>query len=251
MSKQFWAVIIAVVIILAGILLVTKQDAKAPGGGNSSQATNHIEGQGKAGVTLVEYGDYQCPACGEYYQPLQQVFAKYSKQIFLQFRNYPLTSIHPNSFAAARAAEAAGMQNKYWQMHDMLYQENVAYYSAQQAGQSYSSWIGASDPLSFFTQYAKTLGLNVAKFKQDYASSAVNSAINADMAAGNKFNISGTPTYVLDGKKIASPTPTVEAFSAVLDAEIAKKEGKTAPKTSAPSSGTQTAPQSKVPSKKP
>lgn len=238
MTKNFWGVIVAVIVVLGLIFAFTHHKAGAPSASQNASLTQHIEGQGSSGVTLVEYGDYQCPACGDYFEPLQQVFEKYQQQIHFQFRNFPLTSLHPNAFAGARAAEAAGLQNKYWQMHDKLYQENVVYYLAQQQGKTYNTWINASDPLSYFTQYAQQLGLNVAKFKQDYASDQVNNAINADMAEGNKLGIDGTPTFILDGQKITNPSPTLQAFSQVLDAEMAKKAGHAAPTPSATSSGT-------------
>lgn len=213
MTKQFWAVIVAIAIILGGIFALTNH--KSNNGNNSSSSskstlTNHVEGEGKKGVTLIEYGDYQCPACGEYYQPLKQVFDKYHKDIYFQFRNFPLTQLHQNAFAGARAAEAASMQGKYWQMHDLLYE-----------GQQI--WGEASSPINFFNQYATQLGLNINKFKQDYASDQVNNYIRADMSEGNKLGIDSTPTFFLDGKKIESPNPTLQAFSQVLDAEIAQK----------------------------
>lgn len=232
MTKQFWAALVVIVLILVGVFVIADhKNASAPTS-SVSGVTEHIEGQGKAGVTLVEYGDYQCPACGEYYEPLKEVFAKYSSQIYFQFRNFPLTNLHPNAFAGARAAEAAAMQGKYWQMHDVLYEQNMAYYT-----QNVQNWIPASNPLPFFDSYAKQIGLNVTEFNKDFESDKVNNAINADIAEGNKLNITGTPTFFLDGKEISNPDPTLQAFSQVLDKAIAQKTGK---KPSSPSSSSST-----------
>ncbi|HVI60565.1 MAG TPA: thioredoxin domain-containing protein, partial [Candidatus Saccharimonadales bacterium] len=114
-----------------------------------------------------------------------------------------------NAFAAARAAEAAGMQNKFWEMHDLLY-ENQA------------QWSNSGDVSSIFKQYAQQLGLNAAQFQKDYASKAVNNAINADIAAGNKLKIEGTPTFYLDGKKI-DVTASPASFEKPIKEAIAKK----------------------------
>lgn len=217
MSKQFWLALLAVAVILGGIVFVTNHNKPATSTG-SAQPTTHIQGTSAENVRLVEYGDYQCPVCSTFYQVFKQVAAKYSDRVVFQFRNLPLTQIHQNAFAAARAAEAAGQQNQYWEMHDMLYQNQTA-------------WSTASNPLPNFDSYAQTLGLNVAKFDTDYASDAVNQAINADL---NEFAKTGdemaTPTFYLDGKKLqnlqlvdSNGQPSVDAFSKLIDAELAKK----------------------------
>lgn len=195
---------------------------------SASTLTNHVEGQGKDGIRLIEYGDFQCPYCGQYYPVINQVVQEYNQQITFQFRNFPLTSIHPNAFAAARAAEAANIQGKYWQMHDLLYESNMQYYASNQAA---SSWISASDPLPAFDQLAKQLGLNVAKFNSDYGSSKVNNLIEADLAEGNKLGVNATPTFYLDGKKI-QPTETLASFQKYINAAIAAKAKSSAPSKS-------------------
>src|SRR5581483_9854146 len=174
---------------------------------------------------LVEYGDYECPICGLYYAPVKQVVAQFSNQIYFQFRNLPLTSIHKNAFAGARAAEAAGLQGKYWQMHDKLYDN--------QDPEGASGWVASDNPLSYFTQFAQQIGLNVNQFKSDYASEKVNNYITADLNAFSKTGQEqATPTFFLDGKyipntKLSDPTtgqPSVQKFTQVLNAEIAKKK---------------------------
>lgn len=218
MSKQFLAVIAAIIVVFAGILLITNNKG---GGSGNTQPTNHVEGLGKDHVTLVEYGDYECPYCGEYYPTVKQVQAEYNQQMTFQFRNFPLINIHPNAFAGARAAEAAAMQGKFWQMHDLLYEQNQIYYNSNQTA---STWVGASDPTTYFDQYAKQLGLNVAEFKKDYSSSKVNDLINADMNAGNKLNVDATPSFFLDGKLIQVGN-SVSAFEKLINAAIAQKTG--------------------------
>lgn len=219
MDKKFWAVVVAVLVIFGGIFWLTSNKTDAPSSSNNSQASNHVEGENKAGVTLVEYGDYQCPGCGQYYQPVKDLVAKYNKQIAFQFRNFPLTQIHPNAFAGARAAEAASLQGKFWEMHSLLFQQNTAYYASNQ---KLNTWINSPDPLAIFTNYAKQLGLNTEQFKADYASENVNDTINADIAAGKKLNVSSTPTFYLDGKQV-QPSPSVDSFSQFIDDAIEAK----------------------------
>lgn len=229
MSKQFLAVVAAIIIVFVGIFAISNHKSSSSGGSSGANTlTEHIEGQGKDNVTLVEYGDYQCPYCGEYYSTLKQVQAEYNQQIFFQFRNFPLVSIHQNAFAGARAAEAAALQGKFWQMHDLLYDQNQIYYNSNQ---TIKGWVGASDPTTVFNQYAQQLGLNVAQFKNDYGSTKVNDLINADMNKGNSLNINATPTFFLDGKQV-SVNNSVSSFESIINAEIAKKAPHTTPSTS-------------------
>lgn len=206
MSKTFWAVIAVIVLLFAGIVLFKGDKAAAP---SNAQPTNHIVGQGKSGIKLIEYGDYQCPFCGQYYPLVQAVKQKYDEQIYFQFRNLPLVTRHPNAFAAARAAEAAGKQGKFWEMYDLLFQNQ-------------QTWSSNTKVSSQFEQYATQLGLNLEQFKTDVASNAVNDAINADIAVFNKTGEEvSTPTFFLDGKKIQPKS--VDEFSKLIDNAIAKK----------------------------
>jgi protein-disulfide isomerase len=217
MSKQFWIALAVIVAILGGIVVVTNHNNNSSGH-TTGTATSHTEGSTSSGVTLVEYGDYECPICGDFFTTVKQVAALYNSQIIFQFRNLPLTSIHQNAFASARAAEAAGLEGKFWQMHDLLYENQNA-------------WAGSSNPQTFFDSYAAQLGLSTTTFDQDYSSPQVNNAINADVTAFNKTGDEmATPTFYLDGTKLdntklidTSGRPSVSAFQKLIDAEIAKK----------------------------
>ena len=224
MSKRFILVVVVCILALIGIFVIAKPKANAPSSSNSNaQPSNHVEGQGSKHVTLVEYGDYECPICFEYYPTVKQVQAQFNSEIYFQFRNLPLFQIHQNAFAGARAAEAASLQGKFWQMHDTLYNN--------QDPNGQSGWVASSDPLdNYFVTFAQQIGLNVTQFKQDYASSQVNDTINADLAAFNKTGQSeATPTFFLDGKYISNASlvdsngPSVAKFAAIINAEIATK----------------------------
>lgn len=218
MSKGFLAVIALVVLVFAGIFAFSghKSGTSNKSSTSSGQPTNHVEGNGQAGVTLVEYGDYQCPYCEQYYPVVKQVVAKYHNQLRFQFRNFPLVSIHQNAFAGARAAEAAAAQGKFWEMHDLLYENQ-------------SQWSESSNPAQFFQQYAQQLGLNLSQFNKDYSSDKVNEAINADTAAGNKLKVQGTPTFFLNGKQMQ-----VSADVASFEAQIKKAIDQSQKQTQAP-----------------
>ncbi len=211
MDKRFWGIVAAIVIVLGLVFFITnKQDASAPS--SSVSATNHIEGGGSSGVTLTEYGDFQCPACGQYYPLVEQVVATYKDQIHFQFRNFPLYQIHQNAIAGSRAAEAADMQGKFWDMYHKLYENQ-------------NDWSGSSNPTNLFKQYAESLGMDVAKFETDFKSATVNNRVQADLKEGNRLEITSTPTFFIDGKKISTPT-SVEAFNKVIETAITQKTGK-------------------------
>jgi protein-disulfide isomerase len=215
MDKRFWGILALIVIIFGGVFFFTNhKKASAPGttSTNSSALTNHVEGQGSSGVRLTEYGDFECPACGQYYPIVKQVEQTYDSQITFQFRNFPLFQIHPNAIAGARAAEAADVQGKYWQMHDLLYENQ-------------NDWGQQKDPTQFFNQYAKQLGLDAAKFSSDFKSSQANNRIQTDLREGNRLGIDSTPTFFIDGKKISNPQ-SLDAFNKVIDAAIKQKTGK-------------------------
>ena len=224
MDKRFLGILAVLVIIFGGIFIASQHSSNSSSSGNTNnsngQPTNHVMGQNSKNVTFVEYGDYECPICGVYYQPLKDALTpSLLQQIHFQFRNLPLVAIHQNAFAAARAAEAAGLQNKYWQMHDLLYQNQ-------------NDWTNSSNPFGIFQNYAKQIGLNVNQFNNDYSSGKVNDAINADVAEFKKTGKEqATPTFFLNGQYVnntdlsdpATGAPTAEKITQVIQAEIAKQ----------------------------
>lgn len=210
MSNRFFVIVLAVIAIFFGIFFFTKNNNKTTGN-DSVQATNHVKGGAKTPVVFMEYGDFQCPACGAYFPMVQQVYAKYKDDITFQFRHFPLVQIHRNAFAAHRAAEAAAKQNKFWEMHDQLYQTQDA-------------WKDSSDPANIFIGYARQLGLDVEQFKTDMSSAEVNDIINADIKEGQNLGATSTPTFVIDGKRLEKNPQSVEEFSKLIDDAIASSK---------------------------
>lgn len=199
MSKKAWIIFAAVcIVLLGGLIYLSSKDridvsnvnlgVIQSGSTQSADIADHVSGKKDSKVILIEYGDYQCPGCASAYPDIKSVTDKYKDQIAVIFRNFPLTSIHPNAKAAAAAAEAAGLQGKYWEMHDQLYTHQ-------------DEWkdLDASKRTDFFAGYARNLELNVGQFKDDMASSKVNQKINFDLALGKKAGVNATPSIYLDG----------------------------------------------------
>jgi len=139
-------------------------------------------------VTIVEFGDYQCPACGSAHPIVKEVLSAYGNKINFVFRNFPLTSVHQNALIAAEAAEAAGAQGKFWEMHDMLYENQ-------------KEWSEVTDPNSLFADYAKKLGLDTQKFEEDIKNATYSNVIRIDQDDGNTVGINATPTFFINGEK--------------------------------------------------
>lgn len=213
MSRRFAIILALCVVVFGGFLLFAKKDANAPTNG-SVQPTNHTIGEGKSGVVLVEYGDFQCSACYAYEPVMKEIRSIYKEQISFQFRHFPLVQIHKNALVASRAAEAAALQGKFWEMHDKLYET--------QDPNGQTGWVAANDSTNMLADFAKELGLDVEKFKTDLKSSAVNDKIQADIREGQSLGFSGTPSFVLDGKAIEKPSD-LEGFKKVIDEAIKAK----------------------------
>ncbi|MDB5187058.1 MAG: Na+/H+ antiporter, NhaA family protein nonfunctional [Candidatus Saccharibacteria bacterium] len=202
MSKKAWIIFATVCVLLLGSLVAYSNSKKVNVGevdANKIQTTSeasgniadHVFGKPDSKVVLVEYGDFQCPGCGGMHPTVKSVTEKYKGQLTFVFRNFPLTQIHPNALVAAAAAEAAGLQGKYWEMHNALFEKQDAWKSAS-----------VKNRIDVFTQYAKALNLDVNKFGTDIASESVTKKINYDLAIGKKINVSSTPTFVLNGKML-------------------------------------------------
>lgn len=144
---------------------------------------DHVQGPADAPVTLVEYGDFECPYTGRAYPIIKQVQRALGDQLRLVFRNFPLTDIHPHAQQAAEAAEAAGAQGKYWEMHDLLFEHQKA--------------LNLSDLLG----YARQLDLDVARFERDLAGRAYAARVGDDVAGAERSGVEGTPTFFVNGRR--------------------------------------------------
>ena len=187
-----------------GVIANTPEPPETVEGSNLPVVTekDHVKGAEDSSVVLVEYGDFQCPACGVYFPIVQQLEEEFGDRVQFVYRHYPLRSAHPQAESAARVSEAAGLQGKFWEMHDLLF-----------AGQP--QWSGDRNAQDTFVEYARELELDIEKFESDMDSSDVRDRVQQDLSGGNLAGVQGTPTFFLQGKRIASPQ-THEVFQAIL-----------------------------------
>jgi len=209
MEKRFIIILGVVVIALGGMFFLSRDKSDTASVSSSTASVSaHSTGDNAKNVELMVYGDFQCPVCGQFYPVEKQVIDAFKTDIRFTFRHFPLETIHQNARASSRAAEAAGLQGKFFEMHDKLYENQ-------------NSWSALSNPLDQFVGYAKLLGMDETKFRADYATESVNATINADLKEGNGKGVSGTPSYFLNGKKLDNgDINTYEKFSAVIQKEI-------------------------------
>jgi protein-disulfide isomerase len=222
-KTTLWFIIGFIVVVVVGLIILGVVSG-GPGSSTSTSttppfvattvppisATDWAEGNPNAKVTLIEYGDFECPACGAYFPLIQQILTDDSSTIYFAFRNFPLYTIHPDAGIAAQAAEAAGLQGKYWPMHDLLYTDQA-------------TWVDAT-PSSvvseFFNGYASSLGLNVTKFDSDINSAQVLNKIQSDVTTANNAQVDHTPTFFVNDVQIPNPTSLAD-FETTLNAAIA------------------------------
>jgi protein-disulfide isomerase len=229
-SKKAWIIFASVCVLILGSLVALSNSKKVDVSSvdsnkiqTASEASgnigDHVFGKADSKVVLVEYGDFQCPGCGGMHPTIKTITEKYKDQVAFVFRNFPLTQIHPNALTAASVAEAAGLQGKYWEMHNALFENQDAWKAAS-----------VKDRIEIFAQYAQTLGLDVPKLKTDLASENVAKKIKFDIGVGKMINVTGTPTFYLNGKIVENSTWDQDKFEAAIVAEL-KKNNITLPET--------------------
>ncbi len=206
-TKQLitWTVVILAIIgLFIGLAIL--------GGGNGStnaptltssvnEAVDHIRGPNTAKATLVEYSDFQCPACGQYEPLVREVANSFPNDLRVVYRHFPLTELHPNAMPAAIASEAASKQGKFWEMHDLLFDRQ-------------SQWSEATSTEALFTEFAVSLGLNKETFVADLTANETLDRVGVDMASGNAAGINATPTFYLNGVQIQAQS--LEAMKAAV-----------------------------------
>jgi len=205
-----WAII--AVVVIGSIFGIVKLASKSqtPGSDNLAitiSAINddeNIKGDKEALSTLIEYSDFQCPACGSYYPIVKKVSEDLSAQVRFAYRHFPLPQ-HKNAKLAATVAEAAGKQGKFWEMHDLIFQNQ-------------SDWSEEKNAAVLFAKYAQDVGLDLARFQTDIASDEIKAKIENDYKSGVKAGVNSTPSFFLNGKKINNPRNYDEFKNAIEQA---------------------------------
>jgi protein-disulfide isomerase len=203
-----WAIVI-VVVIFGGLKLInwintpTVEIVSEPVEVTEDDWTKGAE---NAEITIIEYSDFQCPACKSYYPIINRLGDELSDSVRVVYRHFPLVSIHHNAFDAARAAEAAGRQGKFWDMHDLLFENQ-------------DEWSNDGSPKDKFIDYANELELDEESFKNDYESSEVEDKINEHIFQANRLGINSTPSFVLNDQLIQNPRG-YEAFKTLVEENL-------------------------------
>ena len=183
---------VAAIVIFAGLAVGAGTFLKS---GSKTDTRSHIRGSDDAAVELVEYGDYECPPCyaHQYHVMIDRLLEKYPGLIRYEFRHFPITTIHPNALLAAKVAEAAGTQGKFWEMHKLLLS-------------SHDRWARNPQARDVFLELAKQIGLQPESFKRSLDSPELEQTILNEAARAREAGINATPTFLVNGKKL-EPTP--------------------------------------------
>jgi protein-disulfide isomerase len=170
----------------------------------------HVLGPPNAPVHLEEFGDFECPPCGLFHPILQQMHAEFGDKLAITFREFPLVPTHQHALAAASAAEAAGVQGKFWEMHDLLYEHQ-------------NDWKKEFDVRPIFEGYAKQIGLDVDRYKRDVNGDFVAQRIFADGKRGHSLGVKGTPTVFMNGREVPFENLPAEKLRVVIQNELRGK----------------------------
>ena len=174
-----------------------------------SDESMHIRGNPDAPVTLEEFGDFQCPPCSSFASFGEELLKQYYSRLRIVFRNFPL-SAHEHAREAALAAEAAGMQGRFWEMHDALYREQAA-------------WSKAPNARELFESYAGTIGLNLDQFRKDMDSEKAKERVDSDHARGDSLGVKVTPTLFINDQPVEPKDKNPEGLRAAINAALAGK----------------------------
>src|SRR5438067_8156008 len=218
--KRYLPFIIVAVVALATIgsgamlywakrpqLLTIPEEKILPGKGGAESV--HVRGNPDAPVTLEEFGDFQCPPCGNIAVFIDELVKEYGPRLRVVFRNFPLPN-HKHAREAALAAEAAGLQGRFWEMHDVLYREQAV-------------WSKAPNVRELFESYAGTIGLDVDKFKKDMDGEQVKARVEADRQRGQSLGIQITPTLFINNQPLDPKDKNPEGIRAEINAALEKK----------------------------
>lgn len=233
MTRTRWIVfVILCTFVLGGLAFMSKKDSVDVGSvdpasiiaSTDTAIGDHVYGDKNSKVVLIEYGDFQCPGCGGAFPQLKTIKEVYKGEIAFVFRDFPLTSLHPNALAAAAAAESAGLQGKFWEMHNKLYENQDTW-----------SGVAANKRDDIFAGYAEELGLNVEQYRNDLSSKKVTEKIARDQALGRKVKVDSTPSIYIGSEKLSDEenTDLIQASGAQLMSKLdlaIKKAGGTPPK---------------------
>jgi protein-disulfide isomerase len=164
------------------------------------------KGNPDSGITLIEYSDFQCPACASYSPVLEKLVEDEGDNFLFVYRHFPLTQAHPKAELAAQAAEAAGRQNNFWEMHNLLFERQ-------------NEWPNTFNTKSKFVEYARELGLDTEQFESDIDSDEVKNKVNQNSSEARTVGLLATPSFILNGKFIQNPQNLSEFKTLIQNAK--------------------------------
>lgn len=210
---SIWASVVGVIVlvIVGLVMLVSAPSTPSNEIANVAPVSEKdiTNGENKAKVTLIEYSDFQCPACAAYHPIVTQLLTEYKGKIYFVYRMFPLTNIHPNAKISSQAAYAAYKQNKFFEMGDLLFSNQ-------------KDWQAESDPRGIFMDYAKSLKLDAKKFQDDMNSDEAKKYVEDSENQAQSEGMNQTPTFVVNGVKIKNPAG-YEEFKKIIDNELNKE----------------------------
>lgn len=169
----------------------------------------HFKGAQNAPVVIEEFADFQCPTCATVHPMMNEITSTFGSRIKFIFRHYPLTQMHKNAYDAAVAAEAAGLQGKFWDMQNIIFQNQ-------------KTWSTAPNAPAMFENYAQTIGLNLEQYKDDVAGMRAKQRVDADLQRARSLNLDSTPSILINGRAVPPDQMSVEAMKQIISSEIAK-----------------------------
>lgn len=183
----------------------TEETERTVSSGLRPDADEWTLGNPDAELVLIEYADFQCGACAYYHPIMKELMDEYDEQVYYVFRHFPLTNIHQYATLAARSAEAAGRQGKFWEMTDKIFRnQNI--------------WARGNAPFEF-TKYARELDLNMNQFQSDLGSDELFRRVEQDFNSGLELNITSVPSFFINGEKIMNPR-TLDEFRTMIDRRL-------------------------------
>lgn len=215
MKRALPLLIIAAVLVaaVAGTWMLLRSQKSSNSANNASPPSGvepsgaeppHIRGNPNAPVTMEEFADFQCPTCGVYYFELKKMESEFGDRLRVIFRERPLIPPHEHALIAAQAAEAAGLQGRFWEMHDKLYENQKA-------------WSEARDLVPILVDYAKQIGLDTDRFMKDLNGEDVAKRIFQDGKRAHALNVNGTPTFYVNGKEARDEQWKPEGLRAMIN----------------------------------
>lgn len=187
-----WLIIgVITVALFAGAFYLAGQAGEANNEG--IELIDNVKGNPDAAVVLTEYSDFQCPACRQAFPFISELVEQYKDDLRFEYKHFPIERIHPYALPAAMAAEAAGQQGKFFEFHDLLFENQ-------------DEWSRSPAPAAFFVQYAEELELDMDQFRRHSNASDLRDKVRAEFAQGQEVGVTGTPGFFLNGERLISAT---------------------------------------------